>query len=455
MNKKVSKNSMSARSVRKSGSCGSQTELKRSLAKTIVCEQQLGGGVHEGEPKVPTHENMNILDTIVASKRLDLRDKRGGGRFKEAISGKDKVSLIAEVKKASPSAGVIREDLDPAELASIYEASGASAISVVTDEKFFGGSIEMFQEVCEATSLPVLRKDFIIDDMQIYESKFAGASAILLIVAILEDSELRDFRELAERLGMDALVEVHDEEELRRALKSGATIIGINNRDLKTFEVDIETTLKLDVPEDVVFVSESGIRDAMDVRRLKGTADAVLVGTSILKSDDVAGKVRELSRSRPLLKVCGVQDLETAQFCEDIGVDFIGFNFYKESPRYIDPKEARKIVSKLDGIKTVALFVGDEDPVISKHFDYVQIHGDEPVIRGMAGEIRLFDLPKGEDGKMDLSKDFPYPCFVAGGLEADDVCDLDVFAVDVARGVETGGKKDFTKITKFLNNLSL
>jgi len=399
---------------------------------------------------------MDILSTIVAYKKIGLQNSSRRGCFRDAISGKDRVSLIAEIKNASPSEGVICDDVDHCEIASVYEYSGASAISVVTEEKFFGGSLDMLREVRFATKLPILRKDFIIDQLQIYESKIAGADAILLIAAILDDEQLRCFREIAEGLGMDVLCEVHDACELERSLRSGARIIGINNRDLKTFSVDIETTLSLMVPDDVVLVSESGIRDAIDVRRLKGTVDAVLVGTAILKADKMADKVRDLSRDRPLLKVCGVQDMETARFCEDIGVDFIGFNFYKESPRYIPPAKAREIIKHLgDGIKTVAVFVPEEDFSIARDFDYIQIHGAKPVIRCGVLEFPLFDLQKGVSGKIDLDSDFPYPCFVAGGLTANDVRYLNVFAVDVARGVETNGKKDLKKIAKFLKNLSL
>lgn len=399
---------------------------------------------------------MDILSAIVASKKIGLQNSSRRGCFRDAISGKDRVSLIAEIKNASPSEGVICDDVDPCEIASVYEYSGASAISVVTEEKFFGGNIDMLREVRSATKLPILRKDFVIDQLQIYESKIAGADAVLLIAAILDDEQLRCFREIAEGLGMDVLCEVHDACELERSLRSGARIIGINNRDLRTFSVDIETTLSLSVPDDVVLVSESGIRDAIDVRRLKGTADAVLVGTAILKADKMAHKVHDLSRDRPLLKICGIQDLETARFCEDIGVDFIGFNFCVESPRYIPPAKAREIIKHLgSGIKTVAVFASEKDCSTARDFDYVQIHSGKPVIRCGVLEFPLFDLQKGVSGKIDLDSDFPYPCFVAGGLTAADVRGLSVFAVDVARGVETNGKKDLKKIAKFLKNLSL
>ncbi len=396
---------------------------------------------------------MNILNKIIKHKRCSLQKETIPGRFRDALSGRNKVSLIAEIKMASPSEGVICKDCDPVSLAKIYENEGASAISVVTDEEFFGGSLDMLKQVCASVNLPVLRKDFVVSEKQIYEAAFVGASAVLLIASVLDVEMLTKYISVVESLGMDALVEVHDQLDLEKAVLSGASIIGINNRDLKTFEVDLGRTRMLSkmISDDLIVVSESGICDAFDVRLLKGSCDAVLVGTSILKSRCIPAKVRELSRNRPLLKVCGVQDLETALFCDEGGVDFIGFNFIKTSPRYIEPDDARKIAAHLKNAKPVALFADEQE----SDFEFVQIHGDKPVIRGEGVAIPLFDLPKGQPGKIDLEKPFPYPSFIAGGLEAKDVVGLDVFAVDVARGVETNGRKDISKVNNFLKNLSL
>ncbi|MDQ4076354.1 MAG: indole-3-glycerol phosphate synthase TrpC [Chloroflexota bacterium] len=207
------------------------------------------------------------------------------------------VSLIAECKRASPSRGLLRHGYDAVALAQEYEANGARAISVLTDSRFFQGKLEDLAAVRQAVSLPVLRKDFIFDPYQILEARAAGADALLLIASLLPGNTLRDLRVQAEELGMQALVEVHDEVELDHALESGAPIIGVNNRDLRTFEVDFETTGRLRplIPVDKILVSESGIHTADDVRRLAGMgADAMLVGERLVRAKDVAAQVREL-----------------------------------------------------------------------------------------------------------------------------------------------------------------
>jgi indole-3-glycerol phosphate synthase len=207
------------------------------------------------------------------------------------------ISLIAEVKKASPSAGVICPDFDPVRIARVYEQAGASAISVLTDREFFQGNIEYLQQIRAAVSLPLLRKDFIIEELQIHEAAACGADAVLLIAAILDDKQLREFRLIAEHLKMAALVEVHDETELDRALSAGATLVGINNRSLATFTVSLATTEKLaaHIPSDRLVVAESGIHTRADVERVaRAGAKAILVGESLMRSSDIAGKVKEL-----------------------------------------------------------------------------------------------------------------------------------------------------------------
>jgi indole-3-glycerol phosphate synthase len=218
------------------------------------------------------------------------------GSFKDAIA-RPGASLIAEVKRASPSKGVFRKRFDPVGLAVQYEKSGASAISVLTDSRFFKGSLQDLKRVKEEVDLPVLRKEFIIDPYQIYEAGLAGADAVLLIAAILSEQQLKDFILLSRELLMDPLVEVHSAGELETALRCGAEIIGINNRDLTTFETNIETTLRLAeaVPEDCLLVSESGISTGTDVRRLvKAGVDAILVGEALVTSSDVDTKIQEL-----------------------------------------------------------------------------------------------------------------------------------------------------------------
>lgn len=219
--------------------------------------------------------------------------------FKASIGEPGRVNLIAEVKKASPSRGVIREDFDPVGIARIYEESGADALSILTDEPFFQGKLSYLDDVRKATTLPILRKDFIIDEYQIYQSALFGADAILLLSGILSKDEMERFLSLAAGLGLDCLVEAHTEEELEKALEVDPPIIGINNRNLRTFKVDLGTTQRLIgmIPKDKVIVSESGIRSHEDVERLKNLGvGAVLIGETFMESADIGAKVREVMR---------------------------------------------------------------------------------------------------------------------------------------------------------------
>lgn len=217
--------------------------------------------------------------------------------FKQAISEPGKISLISEIKFASPSAGTIRDECDPVEIGLTYEKAGASAISFLTDKMFFNGEIKNLPVVKKAVGLPILRKDFIIDEIQVREAVSYGADAVLLIARILEAAQLKDLIDLCSEKGLAALTEVHDEKDLEMAIECGADIIGINNRDLDTFHVDISTTSKLAalVPESCVLVGESGISNDEDIRSLKGKGiNAVLVGSALMSSGDPAEKVREL-----------------------------------------------------------------------------------------------------------------------------------------------------------------
>jgi len=219
--------------------------------------------------------------------------------FARALSGEG-CALIAEIKTASPSKGVIRTGVDIMNVARLYEENGASCISVLTDERYFGGSLERLRQVRAVTTIPLLRKDFIIDVYQIFEARWAGADAVLLIAACLDDSELQDFIEVASLLAMDCLVEVHDEGEMSRVKTLNTKLIGINNRNLKTFHTDLAVTEKLAplAPEHALLVSESGIARAEDVRGVhRMGADAVLVGEAIMRARDMAGKVRELAHA--------------------------------------------------------------------------------------------------------------------------------------------------------------
>ena len=249
--------------------------------------------------------NKHKLTEVAENKRrtpLDTLKERipkvpAAKSFNAALKSGANIRIIAEIKKASPSLGVIRKDFHPVEIARIYETGGAAAISVLTDEKFFQGSLSYLTEVKKAIGLPALRKDFIIDPYQIYEARAAGADAILLIAAMLSGDEIQDYLALSGELGMECLVEVHSEEELKKVLQTNAHIIGVNNRNLATFVTDMTTTLRLRqmIPDGKIIVSESGIKTRGDVETLlKAGVGAILVGETLMKSQDISAKLREL-----------------------------------------------------------------------------------------------------------------------------------------------------------------
>jgi len=231
-----------------------------------------------------------ILDDIAAKTRIRVdkaKAKHAPFEFENALK-KPGLSFICEVKKASPSKGIIAEHFPYLEIAKAYEDAGAAAISVLTEPDYFLGRNEYLIEIAEVVNLPLLRKEFIIDEYQIYESAFIEASAVLLIVALLDGDKLKHFIKVADSLGLSALVETHSEDEIKTALSAGARIIGVNNRDLNTFEVDVTTASRLRslVPKDVVFVAESGVSTRADIERLGDSVDAVLIGEAIMKSAD-------------------------------------------------------------------------------------------------------------------------------------------------------------------------
>jgi indole-3-glycerol phosphate synthase len=252
----------------------------------------------------------DILARIVDHKRTELRstteqraeleraaaNRKDVRNFRAALIA-SQPAIIAEIKKASPSKGVLSENFNPAAIASLYESGGAAALSVLTDREFFKGSLDDLEAARNAVGVPVLRKDFTIDEVHVIEAAAHGADAILLIAALLDELAMRRFRELAAHYGMAALVEVHNQEELDRALGSGAAIVGVNNRNLHTFEVTIETSLQLaeKIPAGVVRVTESGINSQADVKKLSAAGyNAFLVGEHLMKSADPAAALREL-----------------------------------------------------------------------------------------------------------------------------------------------------------------
>ena len=245
---------------------------------------------------------MSILQKIVENTETNLVQKKGElsleqiktalddlhlprGRFKENISNKDE-AIIAEIKKASPSAGVISEDFDPIKKAVEYEAFGASALSILTEEDFFMGSVSYLKDVKKITNLPILRKDFMIDEYQIYESKLIGADCILLIASILSDQQIKDFINISQQLELDYLIEVHDENELRRVEHFEDALIGVNNRNLKTFEVDLDNSVRLRnaFKQKNIFIAESGIKSREDINYLKlNNINVFLIGESLMR----------------------------------------------------------------------------------------------------------------------------------------------------------------------------
>ena len=252
----------------------------------------------------------NVLDEIVATKLREIEAAKAARpeaelraaaeaapparNFFEPLAVGGEIKLIAEVKKASPSAGVIRADFQPVEIALTYERHGASCLSVLTDEHYFQGSLDYLRDVRRAVGLPVLRKDFILDVYQLYEARAAGADAVLLIAECLDDCNLRKLHNEAVSLGMSPLVELYEPENLQRVFDAGATLIGVNNRDLRSFKTDLEHTLRLRerVPDQCVLVSESGIRTRADVLRLQAAGvDAILVGESLMASSDIGAAV--------------------------------------------------------------------------------------------------------------------------------------------------------------------
>jgi indole-3-glycerol phosphate synthase len=256
---------------------------------------------------------MTILEKIVATKRQEIQRAKAalpleelGARLMDAPAVRDffaplaapgPIKLIAELKKASPSNGVIRPDFDPVAIARIYEAHGASCLSVLTDETYFQGSLEYLRQVRQAVSIPVLRKDFVLDTYQLVEARVAGADAVLLIAECLDDCNLRKLHNEALELGLTPLVEFYEPANLERVLAAGAQLIGVNNRDLRTFEVDLGHTIRLRerVPLDCVLVGESGIYTRFDVLRLQAAGvDAMLVGESLMREPDIGSAVDRL-----------------------------------------------------------------------------------------------------------------------------------------------------------------
>lgn len=330
-------------------------------------------------------------------KAMALASKRQSISFYDALKKKG-LSVIGEFKKASPSHGTMDNKIDLIERIGQYNNS-ADAISCLTEEDHFNGSTEYLKQIRTMTQLPIIRKDFIIDEYQVYEAKVIGADAILLIAAILDDDKFKKLYDLAYSLGLDVLCEVHNEEEMKRMIALDVKIIGINNRNLKTFEVNLDTTKKLcDMVTDEmrangkVLVSESGVSDTKDVAVLaKSNADALLIGTVLMEAyspekliaefKNVYDKERQLKQTEVKVKICGLTSKEDAMLLVKYGADYGGIVlFYPKSKRDVTINEAGKIVEilKESDIKSVAVVVSPDveqlKQIEDKGFDYIQIH---------------------------------------------------------------------------------
>ena len=344
------------------------------------------------------------VETLEAVKAAALALPSDTGFPFEAALRQQDFNFICEVKKASPSKGIIAEHFPYIDIAKEYEVAGAAAISVLTEPDFFKGDKKYLQEIASTVKIPVLRKDFIIDEYQIYQAKVWGASAILLICACLDVSTLTKFRELADSLGLSSLVEAHDEKEVQMAIDCGARIIGVNNRNLKDFTVDVQNSVRLRnlVQDDVIFVSESGLETPEDIQVLRDNNIGVaLMGETFMRSPNKVEKLAYLygpTYYTPKVKMCGISKVETIPAVVEAKPDYMGLVF-APSKRQVTVDQAKTLVEELhrgyaqkygsdtehdknDTIKTVGVFVNETvDNLITianeANLDAVQLHGDE------------------------------------------------------------------------------
>jgi len=464
-----------------------------------------------------------FLDRIVTQTRADLVQRKIDHPLEEvqqlartqepprdmvqAFTPRSRVHLIAEVKRASPSKGMLAPHLDPIEQARIYETNGASVISVLTEPHFFLGSPEYLTAIKHAVHIPVLQKDFIVDEYQVFEARAWGADAILLICAILDDAQLTHLLTVAHELHMHCLVEVHSQEEARRAVNAGAEIIGVNSRDLGTFKMNpyLIRDIRALIPSNRIVIAESGISNAADARRLaRYDVQGMLVGESLVVSNDVATQMRTLlqgANEGTQIKICGLRTPEHIQTAITAGADMLGFIFYEPSHRYIRPQDVGETLAV--SLQTdhqilpdcVGVFVNKEisfinDVVEKAGLHYVQLHGNEspefcqqikrPVIKAIplknASDLAqinmykdvawrlLLDTPTSDWGGTGMTHDWELAhaiaretrILLAGGLTSENVAEalqqVDPWGVDVSSGVETNKQKDSNKIRAFIEN---
>ena len=432
-----------------------------------------------------------------------------GFPFEAALRQQD-FNFICEVKKASPSKGIIAEHFPYLDIAKEYEVAGAAAISVLTEPDFFKGDKKYLQEIASTVKIPVLRKDFIIDEYQIYQAKVWGASAILLICACLDVPTLTKFRELADSLGLSSLVEAHDEAEVQMAIDCGARIIGVNNRNLKDFTVDVQNSVRLRnlVEDDVIFVSESGLETPEDIQVLRDNNIGVaLMGETFMRSPNKVEKLAYLygpTYYTPKVKMCGISNVETIPAIVDAKPYYMGLVF-APSKRQVTVEQAKILVEELhkqyavrynsETIKTVGVFVNETVENLLKiaeevKLDVIQLHGDEDEsfiqilkeqsnvevwkavqVRSAAdaekwidssADMLLFDAyhkdERGGTGEVfDWSSldEFERPFMLAGGIDSTNVArairTVRPYGIDISSGIEIEGVKDDEKMKAFTN----
>ncbi len=461
-----------------------------------------------------------FLDRIISQTRIDLEQRKRSTPLDEqqrlafAQSAPrdflqslnvEKIGLIAEVKRASPSKGKFAPEIDPVELAQTYAAHGAAAISVLTEPHFFLGSFDYLKAIKETVLVPVLCKDFIVDEYQVYEARAWGADAILLICAALDQTQLQRLLAIAHELHMHCLVEVHTLEETQQAIVAGARIIGVNSRDLKTFQIHPELIRQLRplIPGDIAVVAESAIHTRANARRLaRYDVQAMLVGESLVTSQNIPAQMRSLLKGANedvQVKICGLRTADQLLCASDAEADLIGLMFYEQSSRYIRPEIAKELLNTYgNGLvppEIVGIFVNEEADFINDVADYVgldiaQLHGNEtagmcdairrPVIKALRldgntdeGLIKtyaqttwrlLLDTPtvkwggSGEIHDWELARSIAQqtPLFLAGGLTPENIGmamrQVQPWGVDVSSGVETHGQKDINKIQTFIDH---
>ncbi len=422
-------------------------------------------------------------------------DSFGAFPFEEALKKKG-LSFITEVKKASPSKGLIAPHFPYESIAMEYEAAGADAISCLTEPFYFQGADEYLTKIRRVTNIPILRKDFTVDEYMIYEAKALGANAVLLICSILEEEQMRAYRQLCDELNLSALVEAHSAKEIETAVKIGARIIGVNNRNLKDFTVDTAHAgeLRSLVPKGTLFVSESGVSSRVDTKAAEDMqADAVLVGETLMRAECKFRKLQELSDRAPKIKICGLMRDEDVEKVNRLPIDYAGFVF-APTRHEIGFVQAEQLKKRLrPDIQAVGVFV-DEDPEVIISLlnrgviDIAQLHGEESdetiryiqertkkkVIKAVilkneadlaktypSADALLFDAGKGSGKSFnwEMLRDYQgKPFFLAGGLQAENVREASAmthpFAVDVSSGVEDADfSKNEAKLRAFCENL--